>query len=130
MDRPAAPTVDGLTRRRFHYWTGRSGRSYIHSVFSPGERPSFANAAVVLIADDGGRRAILGVGVTGALPDLYFNSRSYSHALACGANEIHLHLASTSAEARATAADISAALADAQVATPLARRAADQLACG
>jgi len=128
MNRPAAPTVDGLTRRRFHYWTGRSGRSYIHSVYSPGERAHFTNAAVVLVADDGGRRVILGVGLTGALPELYFNSRSYTHALACGANQIHVHLASTSADARTAAADISAALADAQAAVPPKCRAADELA--
>jgi hypothetical protein len=118
MNRPAAPTLDGLTRRRYHYWAGASGRSYIHGAFTPGERPHFASAALVLIARDAGRQSVVDIAATGDLPELYFNGRVYARALRCGVSEVHVHLADDAAAARRAAADIAAGLAPGTDAEP------------
>lgn len=108
MDRPAIPTIDGLTQRRYHYWTGKSGRSYLHGVFAPAELPHFENSALVIIANDHGRRTIIDVAASGDLAELYFNGQDYSRALRCGANEVHVHFAETAGSARYISEDIAA----------------------
>ena len=109
-DRPAAPTVDGLTGRRYHYWNGHSGRAYVHGVFSPTEMPYFENSALVVIANHCGLRTIIDVTASGDLAALYFHGRDFKHALQCGANEVHVHFADTAGEAQRIADDIAAHL--------------------
>ena len=125
-NRPATPTIDGLTGRRYHYWGGKSGRAYVHGVFEPAEMPHFANAALIVIAAHRGTRSIIDVAASSDLAQLYFNGRSYKRALMCGANEVHVHLAGSAAEARRIADDISAGLAAADRQQP--RQAEDVLA--
>ncbi len=71
--RLAAPTVDWLTRRRYHYWNGRSGRAYVHGVFSPTEVPYFENSALVVIANHCVLCTIIDVTASGNLAALYFH---------------------------------------------------------
>lgn len=114
MNRLAAPSLDGFTRRRYHYWTGVSGQSYLHSVFAPAEQPHFTNSALVMIACDAGRRSIVDVAATGELPELYFNGGNFARTLSCGVNEVHVHFAEDAAAAQRAAADIAAGIARGQ----------------
>lgn len=123
MNRPARPTAAGLTTRRYHYWTGRSGREYVHGVYAPGELPHFAASSVLMVAHAHGRRTVVDVAATETSPDLLFRSHRYARALGRGVNELHLHLAGSPGAARAAAHDLSVA-----AATPASRGAArDQM---
>lgn len=94
--------------RRFRHWRGVSGKRHLFSVFPigtplPGEdAPRFADAVVMAVGrDTGGVPRILALDETGPLPDLFYDSARFRAAVAAGAEEIHVHLLSESASARA-----------------------------
>jgi hypothetical protein len=107
MEQPAAITAAGLSPRPFHYWTGRSGRPYVHSVFAPDALPRFRHASVLVARRTAEGRAALLVAATGEAPDLVLCSRAFAGALA-EAEEVHVHLAADAADARAVADDLAA----------------------
>lgn len=50
---------------RFWYWRGASGRSYIHSIYSPDLCPPVAGAVFVLVRNSGGVRTAVAIGQFG-----------------------------------------------------------------
>lgn len=101
---PLAGLAGSPLEPRFRYWRGASGRRYLFSVFpAPGSCggdavPRFENAVSLAVARGAGdARVILAVVETGSLPD----APDGADALACGADEIHVHLLATSATERA-----------------------------
>lgn len=118
MNRPAAITAAGLAPRPFHYWTGRSGRPYVHSVFAPKALPRFRNAALLLVRHRRGRREALHLGWTGETPELVLCSGAFAEALAGGANEVHVHLPGDAADGAAVIADLAPCVAAPAPLTP------------
>ena len=94
--------------RRFRHWRGVSGKRHLFSVFPigtplPGEdAPRFADAVMLAVGrGSDGVPCILAVDETGPLPELFYDSARFRDAVAAGAEEIHVHLLSETAEARA-----------------------------
>lgn len=109
---PSAVPLAGLAgtdlARRFRHWRGASGRRHLFSVFPigvpcPGEEaPRFADAVVLAVGPDAaGERRILAMDETGPLPELFYDSARFRAAVSEGADEIHVHLLTDSAEGRA-----------------------------
>ena len=103
-----APVEALETGARFHFWTGASGKRYVHTVYSLFDCPAVAAANYVLVRREGqARRAILAIG------RLQNDSASMNLAeirqrgANLGADEVHIHLLATSAnEAQAVEVDL------------------------
>lgn len=97
---PALVCREARLKQSYHYWRGRSGRRYLHTVFPLIECPEIPKANFILVrrAPDGTRRA-LAVGQT-TEDAMSLNLAHLRHQGArLGANEIHIHLlAETAAE--------------------------------
>ena len=106
MNRPAFLTASGEAPRPYHYWTGRSGQSYVHSVYRPHEAPQLAGASVVVVRRRGERRQPMLVADTGAEPSFVFCGRAFADALARGANEVHVHVPAQPEDAGRVRADL------------------------
>lgn len=86
---------------RFHFWSGASGRRYVHSVYSLVDCPEIPAANFLLVRRDAtGRRAVLAIGhLTNGAGSL--NLAEIRHRGArLGANEVHVHLLAPSAQQR------------------------------
>jgi hypothetical protein len=78
---------------RFHFWTGASGRRYVHTIYSLTECPALPAGNYILAHRDAmGRRSVLAVGrVESEAASLNLAHLRQSGAL-LGANEVHVHL--------------------------------------
>ncbi|HML42853.1 MAG: hypothetical protein JNN24_04490 [Hyphomicrobium zavarzinii] len=86
---------------RFHFWSGASGRRYVHSVYDLLDCPEVPAANFLLVRRDGsGRRSVLAIGhLTHDAGSL--NLAEIRHRGArLGANEVHVHLLAPSAQQR------------------------------
>ncbi len=84
---------------RFHFWTGASGKRYVHSVYDLVECPPLPAANYVLVRrDSNGRPHALSIGrTTSSVPSL--NLAELRHRGAeLGANEVHVHLLADNAK--------------------------------
>ena len=107
-DRTAAATLRGSPAildgapdlaGRFQFWTGASGRRYVHTVYSLIECPALPAGNYVLVHRNAeGRRIVLAVGrvsnVTASLNLAEIRRRGAE----LGANEVHVHLLATNAK--------------------------------
>lgn len=107
-DAPLAGLAGSDLSRRFRHWRGASGRRHLFSVFPigvpcPGEEaPRFADAVVLAVGrDSAGERRILAMDETSTLPELFYDSARFRAAIGAGADEIHVHLLTDSADGRA-----------------------------
>lgn len=78
---------------RFHFWTGGTGRRYVHTVYSLVECPELASGNYILVRrDENGDRSVLAIGsATNDAASL--NLADIRHRGAeLGANEVHIHL--------------------------------------
>ncbi len=78
---------------RFHFWTGASGRRYVHTIYSLFDCPEIPAGNYILVRREGrSRRRVLAVGrVDSEAPSL--NLAQLRHEAAnLGANEVHVHL--------------------------------------
>lgn len=96
---------------RFWYWRGRSGRTYIHSIYTRENCPPVAGAVYVVVDVQNGARRALAVG---RFPQ-YLESRPPDMKLLCpeasASAEIHIHLLARNEEcAKAVLDDLSCAL--------------------
>lgn len=84
-----------------HWWPGKSGRVYPHSVFPLAQAPWVPEANYVLasVGADGGWEPIY-VGVTENLAETLRTSSVLSQALRLGATHIHIHLLGESPQHR------------------------------
>jgi hypothetical protein len=88
---------------RFWYWTGASGRKYIHSVYGLEDCPPLPGAIYVGVRRDGPLRVVMGIGRFTGVRHGLSGSRDVTafDAMALrqqGIDEIHVHLLATSPE--------------------------------
>jgi hypothetical protein len=95
----------GLATSDFQFWTGASGRSYVHTRYDLIGCPRVPACAYLLVKrDDAGVRTALRIG-TVAAEAWSLNLAEIRHRAAqLGANEVHLHLLAGDAATRANVA--------------------------
>ena len=95
----AALPADPHFKDRFWYWTGASGRKYIHSVYSPEDCPPLPGAIYVAVRREGPLRTVLGIGRFTPFWDGPMGGRDMERLRLLGIDEIHVHLLAKSVEA-------------------------------
>jgi hypothetical protein len=114
-DLPSDPTF----KDRFWYWTGASGRKYIHSVYSLEDCPPLPRAIYLGVRREGPLRIVMEVGRFTQFWDGPIGSRNLTFLRANGVDEIHVHLLAKSPEvAAAIFEDLLQAYEDADVIEP------------
>jgi hypothetical protein len=93
---------------RFHFWTGASGKRYVHTVYSLFDCPTLEDANYILVRrSDRSTRAVLAIGRLSNNSPSENLAEIRQHAAALGADEVHVHLlASSNQEAEAVEADL------------------------
>jgi hypothetical protein len=93
---------------RFWYWRGKSGRRYIHSVYSVATCPPLPGAVYVAVKRTGALRTALSVDRFPSVLDDRAGAKLRARIAACGAEEVHVHLlAGSEIEAETIRADLS-----------------------
>ena len=98
---------------RFWYWSGRSGRRYIHSVYALATCPPLPGAVYIAVRRNSGVPVPVAValGRFPAILDRVGIDRLRRRLSALGASELHVHLLSRSEnEAEAVRNDLAAAI--------------------
>ncbi len=90
---PARICIDGLTAQDFHYWYGKSGERYLHTVYSLFDCPELPQANYILVKRlEDGRRISLKIGqIIEESESLNLAFLRY-HSACLGATEIHIHM--------------------------------------
>jgi hypothetical protein len=83
---------------RFWYWTGASGRKYIHSVYGLDDCPPLPGAIYVAVNREGPLRIVMGIGRFTPFWDGPLGGRDLSSLRRMGVDEIHVHLLAKSPE--------------------------------
>lgn len=109
-ERAASAAAAGASEQgaRFHFWTGATGRRYVHTVYSLFDCPPLDVANYVLVRREGvAHRTVLAIGrLTNEIPTLNL-AEIRQRAAALSADEVHVHLlASTQQEAHAVEIDL------------------------
>ncbi|MGL4395817.1 MAG: hypothetical protein ACRCS9_04695 [Hyphomicrobium sp.] len=87
------------TAARFHFWTGASGKRYVHTVYSLFDCPPLGLANFVLVRRDGKTaRSVLAIGRLNGDNAAFNLSEIRQRGTTLGADEIHVHLLATSAQ--------------------------------
>lgn len=90
-----APDLAG----RFHFWSGASGRRYVHTIYNLIECPAIPAGNYVLVHRDGeGRRLVLAVGRVGHAAASLNLAEIRRRGAELGANEVHVHLLAPNAK--------------------------------
>ncbi|VAW17337.1 hypothetical protein MNBD_ALPHA09-1704, partial [hydrothermal vent metagenome] len=97
--------LSGVTKP-FSRWTGDQGASYVFSVYELEKIPAYPHAVYVVVRNRGGVAEPILIGVTTALPALFFHSERYHGALRRGGNEVHVHVPHADMCPKAVAADL------------------------
>ena len=93
---------------RFHFWTGASGKRYVHTVYGLFDCPTLEDANYILVRrGDRATRFVLAIGrLSNNCPSENL-AEIRQHGAALGADEVHVHLlASSNQEAQAVEADL------------------------
>lgn len=78
---------------RFHFWTGATGRRYVHTVYSLVECPALASGNYILVHhDDAGERQVLAIGSASHDAASLNLADIRRRGAELGANEVHIHL--------------------------------------
>jgi hypothetical protein len=89
----------GEPTARFHFWTGASGKRYVHTVYSIFDCPSLEAANYVLVHREGkATRTILAIGRLAHDAPALNLAEIRQRAAVLGADEVHLHLLASSAQ--------------------------------
>lgn len=83
---------------RFWYWTGASGRKYIHSVYGLEDCPPLPGAIFVAVRREGPLRVVMGIGRFTQFWDGTLGGRDLASLRRQGVDEIHVHLLAKSPE--------------------------------
>lgn len=98
---------------RFWYWSGASGRKYIHSVYLLDDCPPFPGAIYVAVKRQGHLRIALAVGRFQPFWDHVLGAREARRFASLGVDELHVHLlGKTPAETEAVFGDLLEAFED------------------
>jgi hypothetical protein len=103
-----APAIFPEQPPRFHFWTGASGKRYVHTVYGLFDCPTLDDANYVLVRrGDRSTRMVLAIGRLSNNCPTQNLAEIRQHAAALGADEVHVHLlASSNQEAEAVEADL------------------------
>ena len=102
---PAVETEPELAER-FHFWTGGSGRRYVHTVYSLLECPPMSSGNYILVRRDSqGRRTALSIGRSCHDAPTLNLAEIRQRGAELGANEVHVHLLASSATQSELVAD-------------------------
>ena len=86
---PVAPE----TSPRFHFWTGASGKRYVHTVYELLDCPALPAANYVLVRrEPGARRKVLSIGRVGNAAASLNLAEIRQRGAELGADEVHVHL--------------------------------------
>ncbi len=93
---------------RFQFWTGASGRRYVHTVYSLVECPALPAGNYVLVNRDAdGNRHVLSIGRVSHVAATLNLAEIRRRGADLGANEVHIHLLAASAkQSRMVEADL------------------------
>jgi len=110
---PVASTIvfENDTGARFHFWTGATGKRYVHTVYSLFDCPPVEQANYVLVRRGGSsKRTILAVGrLTNESASLNL-AEIRQRGATLGADEVHIHLlACSTQESQAVEVDLKTA---------------------
>jgi hypothetical protein len=84
---------------RFHFWTGASGKRYVHTVYELFECPPLPAANYVLVRrEPGARRKVLSIGRVGNSASSLNLAEIRQRGAELGADEVHVHLLAESAK--------------------------------
>ncbi len=96
---PAHVKTAGDLAGRFHFWSGASGRRYVHTVYSLIECPAVPAGNYILVHRDAeGRRLVLAVGRVGHAAGSLNLAEIRRRGAELGANEVHIHLLAPNAK--------------------------------
>jgi hypothetical protein len=96
---PAASDVKINEANRFHFWTGASGKRYVHTVYELLECPPLPAANYVLVRrEPGARRKVLCIGRVGNTAATLNLAEIRQRGAELGADEVHVHLLAESAK--------------------------------
>ncbi len=102
---------DTETADRFWYWSGRTGRRYIHSVYALGGFPPLPGAVYIATRRHGGVPVAVALGRFPSVLDQGGIERLRRRLGALGATELHVHLLARSEnEAESVRSDLAAAI--------------------
>lgn len=121
---PVAVTLvsDPSFQDRFWYWSGASGRKYIHSVYGIEDCPPLPGAIYVSVKRKGSLRIAVAVGRFQPFWDHVVGAREARRFTSLGVDELHVHLlGKTPAQTEAVFMDLQEAFEDREL---LARTAA------
>lgn len=93
---------------RFHFWTGASGKRYVHTVYSLFDCPTLEDANYILVRrSDRTKRTVLAIGRLSNRCPTQNLAEIRQHSAVLGADEVHVHLlAASSQEAEAVETDL------------------------
>jgi hypothetical protein len=93
---------------RFHFWSGASGKRYVHTVYSLFDCPPLEDANYILVRHgDTATRTVLAIGRLLNQCAMTNLAEIRHHASVLGADEVHVHLlAASSQEAQAVETDL------------------------
>lgn len=84
--------------QRFQFWTGASGRRYVHTIYTLLDCPALSSANFILVARDAdGQRSVLEIGRLGTNAPTLNLAEIRQRGAVLGANEVHVHLLADSA---------------------------------
>ncbi len=84
---------------RFHFWSGASGRRYVHTIYTLVECPAIPSGNYILVhRDEDGRRVILSIGRVGNASASLNLAEIRRRGAELGANEVHVHLLAPNAK--------------------------------
>ncbi len=110
-DKMISYEVTAESSARFHFWTGASGKRYVHTVYSLFDCPPLDAANYVLVRRESKtKRAIVAIGrLTNDTATLNL-AEIRQRAATLGADEVHVHLLATSTDdAQAVEVDLKSA---------------------
>jgi hypothetical protein len=99
--RSEAVAVGGATNLadRFYFWSGASGRRYVHTIYNLLECPAIPAGNYILVhRDSEGRRLVLAVGRVGHSAASLNLAEIRRRGAQLGANEVHVHLLAPNAK--------------------------------
>jgi len=110
--RPSALRQPAAVPARVHFWTGASGQRYVHNVHSLIECPPLPRAVYLLVRRElDGTSTVLHIAPSLSDAPTLNLARIRHRGATLGANEVHVHLLTTSAEqCRTIACDLRAGL--------------------
>lgn len=84
---------DAALMQRFQFWTGASGRRYVHTIYTLLDCPALSAGNYMLVRrDEAGQRAIMEIGYLSATSPSLNLADVRQRGATLGANEVHIHL--------------------------------------